>query len=398
MVCRLRRAQGSVTLVPGLRNPKALVSINDYSFGCREFTDICELGSSAYSTNTSSYTFSSNTNSYYMSPNRGSTLSNSSHLGSTSHPSGDYSIPPTSSSALGSPGYPTSANLLPSINQAHHPKRESQDFPPQESRRSSIGSQVNQGMNNLQINGANSPYNGGSVNHSSTSLAQSLQRERGISGSHALRSSHSSAGLPRTPLSPTSESRQPYTRVAPPIGHNPDTTISHAREPIRGQAYAFPDDPELEPGALPPKSASRHNVSSLGNVQEERETSVFSRRDSGHQSISSSIVTSDSHLPPGQRRLEDPMMGTHHHSLQQNQMSRLSETEGMSPDEGAQPYSRTPALRVSHKMAERKRRSEMKDLFENLRSQIPSNQGSKSSKWEILTKGELRLTTQVRKC
>ena len=85
-------------------------------------------------------------------------------------------------------------------------------------------------------------------------------------------------------------------------------------------------------------------------------------------------------------------MGTHHHSLQQNQMSRLSESEGMSPEEGAQPYSRTPALRVSHKMAERKRRSEMKDLFENLRSQIPSNQGSKSSKWEILTKGESRLT------
>ena len=82
------------------------------------------------------------------------------------------------------------------------------------------------------------------------------------------------------------------------------------------------------------------------------------------------------------------MLGTHHHSLQQNQMSKLNEDEAMTPEEGAQPYSRTPALRVSHKMAERKRRSEMKDLFENLRSQIPSNQGSKSSKWEILTKGE----------
>ena len=297
--------------------------------------------------------------------------------------------------------------MLPSLNQVHDPSRQSQEFPPQESRRSSLGSQVNSGMNSLQINGTNSPYTG-SVNQSTTSLAQNLSRERGITNGTGTRNSRSSGQLPMSPLSPHGvvEHRVPsFTpRIAPPIGRNPRSDIYNADEPAPGQAYAFPDPPDMSPGDLPPIPGQR----AASSVDENR-SGIFSRRDSGHNSIASSVVTSDSRLPAGQRRLDEGMQdfhsvqqmniladvlptdmpGTHHHTLQQNQLSNLSESN-MSAEEGVTPYSRTPALRVSHKMAERKRRSEMKDLFENLRSQIPSNQGSKSSKWEILTKGMFR--------
>ena len=221
---------------------------------------------------------------------------------------------------------------------------------------------MHQTFNSLYINNPVSPYE--SANNSQVSLAASLRRPN---------------GAPMTPLSARSSMRGiPAPRIAPPImpvgrmSGAPDPT---AAKPTQGFAWAFPDGPIPEER----EQDSDSDESGVSHGRPSRQNSFVA------SSIRSSVFSNDSQMPQGQRRFDDEAATTHHHTMQHRSVSAL---QGGDMAGGIGNYSRTSELRVSHKLAERKRRSEMKDLFEDLNNAVPANASAKASKWEILTKGE----------
>ncbi|KAF8857425.1 hypothetical protein BDZ45DRAFT_432598 [Acephala macrosclerotiorum] len=253
-----------------------------------------------------------------------------------------------------------------------------------DSRRESVDSRLGANFGDMKL--ANSPY--ASANPSTTSLQSTLAQQRNPGSAHPDRNSGpfrlSSGYQPNYQRVP-----DPVSRTAPLITGPALGAIARAPEPTKGQAWAFPEEEvqRLPSAARPSDDASRHGTSFYDD----------SRRNSYADSIASSQYTTESRLPPGQRRLEDGVpsdyhrgsseyqVSTHHHSLQHRQIADLQNGEGDSPT-SSQPYSRTPELRVSHKLAERKRRLEMKDLFDTLRTLQSVERGAKASKWEILSK------------
>ncbi|KAF1836722.1 hypothetical protein BDW02DRAFT_492973 [Decorospora gaudefroyi] len=304
-------------------------------------------------------------------------------------------VPETPSSARYPSGFSQSSqsNALPSLNQGFDSRLSVDAGSHFDSRRSSVDSRMNVGMGHLTINNPQSPYD--SQNASRVSLVSTLQHQRGIAIANP--ETRANGTSPLSPLNRSGPRANQPPRRAPVITPNPRSVSGMpdpmAAAPTKGYAWAFPaDDFDQED-----KRASSSGESSIDR------SNVPSRQNSFATSINSSIYTTEPKLPHGQQRLDDGMHtdlslrpsvltsidipSTHHHSMQHRSVTSLQSIDhsnSLAPGSGS--YSRTPELRVSHKMAERKRRSEMKTLFDDLNNILPNSPGSKSSKWEILTK------------
>lgn len=296
------------------------------------------------------------------------------------------------SHSLHSPGGMSVASIISPTADTYTPRSVNRDSGDPNSRRESVNSQLGPHMNDLRL--ANSPY--ASANQSTTSLQSSLQQQRNPHNAERTSGRFSNGYQPSNQRLPEPMSPK-VSRTAPAITGPELGNIARAPEPTKGQAWAFPEEvvQRLPSAARPSSEALNRQGTSF----------LDSRRSSLAESVASSQFTTESALPLGQRRLEDGMppdyqrlsrasselqgvtTSHHHHSLQHKTINDLQSDAG-SPSSGTQPYSRTPELRVSHKLAERKRRTEMKDLFDNLRDMMPQERGSKASKWEILTKGK----------
>lgn len=259
-----------------------------------------------------------------------------------------------------------------------------------EGRRDSVDNRsINAGLDQMRLNGS-SPY---TSNHaSSTSIQATLQNQRDPRNGPAERLSASRFPSNFSGSSQLMDQSARHGRMAPAITGPSAPQFAHGASPVQGQAWAGPFA-EYEPGGEPADGTRQMHFSD-------------SRRNSVAESYTStaSQLTTESALPRGQRRFEDgydnytprrerseaDLATTHHHQLKHKQIGDLLDQEGESPGSSSQPYSRTPELRVSHKLAERKRRDEMKQLYETLRDLMPQERGNKASKWEILSKGTLR--------
>ena len=295
------------------------------------------------------------------------------------HQSHSHSQSPTSSSYPG----PGPNQSTPSLHNSQFFEGPGLPPPsPSASRRSSFDSR----LNGLHLN---SPLNATPA-ASQISLASTLNRDRSIHNNSPGHDSIANSVTGSTysglsgPVPPMIASPPNPGRTAPPIIGTSRFPYPHpnAPSPTKGFPYAFPDPEIAGPASKDPPAADGRRTSTSSNFSH---TSSLLHPIHALQTPMgmNSHAGSTPNLGPYGSRTDGEYLHHHHYLERRKQLS----VDGAN----STPYSRTPELRVTHKLAERKRRKEMKDLFDELRDALPAERGGKSSKWEVLTKGMLSI-------
>ncbi|KAJ8100414.1 hypothetical protein POJ06DRAFT_252649 [Lipomyces tetrasporus] len=173
-------------------------------------------------------------------------------------------------------------------------------------------------------------------------------------------SRNSSLDLRYTSKPSSGGSRVNAPRGAPPITNaTPYAPHPNAPSPTKGYPYAFPD-----PGASLPSTQS---------LQAPPPTSQYFPN--------GSTMLGYSHAANASRTSIDSYDRMSARSLDLDEQAAATAQAA-----GVGPYSRSPELRQTHKIAERKRRRDMSLLYEDLKEILPDEKGVKSSKHEILVR------------
>ncbi|GAA5937339.1 uncharacterized protein JCM15063_002877 [Sporobolomyces koalae] len=304
--------------------------------------------------------------------------------------------------------------------QTHRTSSMNSDGPPDSKRRAS--SLAADKVNNLDLN---DPHRRESFSptwedrrDSNESYRSSGSQHNYAMYNHAQNPSHAPPGPPPASSSAHSQQPGPFMRLAPNANYYDDQvgprgsiargmyepevqnfgrrpSIPGVSQMMQGQTPFYsgqPPNPAPAPGQPPtyaigpPQPSSSSGSLSHPSVTVSSAPPAPSSRPSqdGHAPAAATAAGSGARMypvgpPPQWPSSAEP---TPSHGGRQDSAGSLDPLANLKDS----PYSRSPELRVSHKLAERKRRKEMAQLFDDLREALPLDRGVKSSKWEILTK------------